>query len=294
MKLILKDFGSAAEWFSGFASIFTIILTIGYYNKDNSPKIYTRLLNKESIKKNDTELTDWGVTLEIMNAGKVPTKVKFEGLISGYTKIEEIQRWIFLKLSKFSSRAWEVYQSKTHENQIPSIEYLSNDDYILLSPLKNTISIPISQEKLIELFKDCIKTSIYQQKRIRNDKHLIFHFIVNDFLGKEYKKSIILYSNEDDYLKLKKEFIAINCKCRLIDLSLFIEKQLILFNDYLREYFVKNAIFKQPSFYISMASFFIGLFFIFQDGPYLRLNSFLWQLNFIFNFVIASKAVRKK
>lgn len=57
---------------------------------------------------------------------------------------------------------------------------------------------------------------------------------------------------------------------------------------------MKSAIFKQPTFYIAMASFFIGLFFIFQDGPYLHLNSFLWQLNFIFNFAIASKAVHKK
>lgn len=57
---------------------------------------------------------------------------------------------------------------------------------------------------------------------------------------------------------------------------------------------MKSAIFKQPSFYIAVASFFIGLFFIFQDGPYLHLSSFLWQLNFIFNFAIASKAVRQK
>lgn len=210
MKLIFKEFGSAAEWFSGFASVFTIILTIGYYNKDNSPKIYTRLLNKVTTKKDGAEFTRSGVTLEIMNAGKVPTKVKFEGLVSGYTKIEKIQRWIFLKFSKFSSRAWKAYQSKTHENQIPSIDYLFNDDYTLLSPLENTISIPITQESLIEMIENCIKKSIYQQKRIRNDKHLIFHFIVNDFLGKEYKKSIILYSNEDDYLKLKKEFKSIN------------------------------------------------------------------------------------
>lgn len=53
-------------------------------------------------------------------------------------------------------------------------------------------------------------------------------------------------------------------------------------------------IFKQPSFYIGIASFFIGLFFIFQDGPYLHINSFLWELNFIFNIAIAGKAIHKK
>lgn len=57
---------------------------------------------------------------------------------------------------------------------------------------------------------------------------------------------------------------------------------------------MKKAIFKQPSFYVAMASFFIGLFFIFQEGSYLRLNSYLWQLNFIFNFAIASKAAHQK
>ncbi len=57
---------------------------------------------------------------------------------------------------------------------------------------------------------------------------------------------------------------------------------------------MKSAIFKQPSFYIAMASFFIGLFFIFQDGSYMRVNSYLWQLNFILNMSIASKAVHKK
>ena len=46
---------------------------------------------------------------------------------------------------------------------------------------------------------------------------------------------------------------------------------------------MKKDIFKHPSFYIAIASFFIGFFFIFQEGSYMRLNSYLWQLNFIFN-----------
>lgn len=56
---------------------------------------------------------------------------------------------------------------------------------------------------------------------------------------------------------------------------------------------MKKDIFKHPSFYIAIASFFIGFFFIFQEGSYMRLNSYLWQLNFIFNLNIARKAAPK-
>ena len=57
---------------------------------------------------------------------------------------------------------------------------------------------------------------------------------------------------------------------------------------------MQKDIFKHPSFYIAIASFFIGFFFIFQEGSYMRLNSYLWQLNFIFNLNIARKAAPKK
>lgn len=209
----MTNWGSLAEWFSGLASIFTIILTIGYYNKDNSPKIYTRLLNRALAKnEDDSELTSSGNTLEIINAGKAPTKVRFEGLVSGYTTIERFHRWILYGMSRFSVRAWRKYQLKTHNVQIPSIDFLDNTDYILLNPFETLEPIPIKQEALTNMIYNCVSTSCSQQKQLMNDKKLKFHFIITDFTGKEYKQSILLKAEDNEYKRLKKKFKTINEK----------------------------------------------------------------------------------
>jgi hypothetical protein len=57
---------------------------------------------------------------------------------------------------------------------------------------------------------------------------------------------------------------------------------------------MKYAIFKQLPFYIGLASFFIGLFFVFQDGNLAHFSSYLWQVNFILNIYMANKAVHHK
>lgn len=57
---------------------------------------------------------------------------------------------------------------------------------------------------------------------------------------------------------------------------------------------MKKAIFKQPNFYIAIMNFFLGIFYIFQDGTLAKVTSFIWLISFIVNFYLANRAANKK
>lgn len=41
---------------------------------------------------------------------------------------------------------------------------------------------------------------------------------------------------------------------------------------------MNKEIFKQPNFYIAITNFFLGFFYIFQEGSLARFTSFIWPI----------------
>lgn len=57
---------------------------------------------------------------------------------------------------------------------------------------------------------------------------------------------------------------------------------------------MNKAMFKQINTYTALISFFLGLFYIFQEGTLTKFAGCVWFLSFIFNLFIANRKVKKK
>lgn len=199
--------GTLADWIGIIVTTLTVFLTIRHYSNDNKVRFQVQATNKVVSKKDSLTSVGSGLTLTFYNTGKVPTAVRFEGMVVSYTLSERIIRWILPKFFRFSSKARKIYNEVAHDVHVIDLTFMENIDYELMHPFAKPYTISISHSELMDMTIRLSKGNERQKRKLKENKKITFQFVYLFSSGKEAYMGIAIYPSNPDYQNIKEKVL---------------------------------------------------------------------------------------